>query len=361
MSERAIAWWRTSFGESEIQRVRQSVLNEHISQGPVTAEFEQAMAEALQVSYAIATTSGSVALAMSLLALGVGPGAEVIVPNRTWIATAHAVLLVGAKITLVDVLPDVPVLDVAKIREKITDRTKAIIPVHLNGRAVNMESLKDVAREFGLVVVEDACQALFSRNKSGFLGTQSQAGCFSLGVTKLLSTGQGGLIVTQDSHLNEKLRLIRNNGVVDIFTDTWNQFGFNFKFTDIQASFGLAQLQRVQHRIDRLHAIYQQYADGLNGLEFLHLLRSNVVGGELPLYVEVQCPNRNRLTEFLKSHNIQARPLPPNLNTSSYLDGAGVFPNSDRFAGAALYLPCGPEQPSGNVERVLEVLRQYQP
>ena len=201
-----VSWWRTSLGEEEIQKLRQSVSEEHISQGPVTEEFETRFAEALNVPYAVATTSGSVAILLALMALGIGRDDEVIMPDRTWIATAHAALFLGAKPVLVDVRPDVPTIDVAQIKSKITDRTKAIIPVHINGRGGDMEEIQTLAIEYGLLVVEDACQALFSKNSAGFLGTQSDAGCFSLGVGKLISTGQGGVVVTRSRDTYEKLK-----------------------------------------------------------------------------------------------------------------------------------------------------------
>lgn len=354
-----ISWWKTSFGEEELAAVRQAVNNEHISQGPVTAELESKIAEKIGVPYAIVTTSGSVALLLALMALGIGRDDEVIVPNRTWIATAHAAVLLGAKVVLIDSLPDIPSLDVARVREKITPRTKAIIPVHLNGRAVDMASVNNLAKEFGLVVVEDACQAFFSRNSAGFLGTQSDAGCFSLGVSKLISTGQGGMIVTKDQATYEKLKLIRNHGVVDNFTDTWNQLGFNFKFTDLLASIGLVQLSRATERIGHVRGVYAHYEKSLSELSFLRIIQVNDREGELPLYVEVLCDERKELMDFLNAQGIQTRPSLPSLHTSAYLNSKGDFPNSLVFAEKGMYLPCGPAQPLENVDKVLDTLRKY--
>ncbi len=354
-----IPWWRTLFGDAEIEKLRESVFQEHISQGPVTEQFEAELAAALDVPYTVMTTSGSAALLMTLMALGIGHDDEVIVPNRTWIATAHAVLLVGAKVILVDVRSDIPTIDVSQIRRKITSRTKAIIPVHLNGRAVDMKEIHSIAREHGLYVIEDACQALFSKNSNGFLGTQSDAGCFSLGVTKLISTGQGGFVVIKNRKTYEKLKLIRNHGVSDYFAETWNQLGFNFKFTDLLASFGLQQLRRVPGRIAHLNEIYTKYAAVMAELPFLQLVTINVSKGELPLYIEVICEQRDQLMEFLSSHGIQTRAVPPNLHIAKYISNDGQFPNSIVFGAQGLYLPCGPEQPLDNVNRVVEVLRLF--
>ena len=240
-----IPWWRTSFGEEEVQAIAEAIRAEHITMGPITAELEKKLAEALGVPYAVVTTSGSVALLMALIALGIEPGDEVILPNRTFVATAHAVVLLGAKVVLVDVRQDIPVLDVTQLRAKITPRTKAIMPVHLCGRGGDLEELLRIAKEHGLLVVEDACQAIFSRGEQGYLGTRSDAGCYSLGITKLIGTGQGGLVVTRDVETYQKLRLVRNHGVADVFKADFNLLGFNFKFTDMMAALGLVQLGRA--------------------------------------------------------------------------------------------------------------------
>ena len=356
-----IPWWRTSFGEEEVSQIRAAILNEHVSQGPVTAEFEARFAEALEVPYAVATTSGSTALLLALMALGIGRDDEVIVPNRTFIATAHAALLLGAKAVPVDVLPDTPTMDVSQIRQKITSRTRAIMPVHLNGRAVEMEQVNEVAEEYGLGVVEDACQALFSRSTAGYLGTQSDMGCFSLGATKLISTGQGGIVVTRSPKMYEQLKLIRNHGVADTFRASYEQMGFNFKFTDILASIGLVQLGRAPQRIEHTTAVYSKYAAAMGeyGLPFLQLIPVKVAQGEVPLYVEVLCTKRQELRDFLDPQGISTRPFLPDIDLSPHLNSDGEYPNSRVFSERGLFLPCGPEQPLENIDRVLEVLRVY--
>ena len=234
-----IGWWRTSFGEAEINRLRVSVLNKNISQGPVTEEFEADIARYLNVPYVVATTSGSAAIYLALTSLGLKQGDEVIIPDRTWIATAHAVMLAGATPVLCDVRSDVPVFDLEDVERKITAKTKILLPVHLNGRSTDMSALKNIAQKHDLFVVEDACQALFSKSPQGYLGTTSDAGCFSLGTTKLIATGQGGFVVTHDKTRYERLKLLRNHGVSNYYADKWNCFGFNFKFTDLLASFGI--------------------------------------------------------------------------------------------------------------------------
>lgn len=354
-----VPWWRTSLGPEEAQRLVHSISREHISQGPVTAEFESQLAAALGVPYAVATTNGSIALLMALMAVGVGRDDEVIVPNRTFVATAHAALLLGAKVVLVDTRPNIPTMDAAQVRSKITARTKAIMPVHLNGRAVDLTEVRNIAKEYGLYVIEDAAQALFSRNAFGFLGTQSDAGCFSLGMTKLITTGQGGVVVTQSAEMYERLKLIRNHGVVDTLNDAYTQMGFNFKFNDLLASIGIVQLSRAQTRVSQVNAVYAKYAAALSEFPFLKLIPVAVEDGEVPLWVEVLCAERAALIEFLSSQGVETRKFLPDLNLSPHLRNGGDFRHSKVFSEQGMFLPCGPEQPLENIDYTIEALRRY--
>lgn len=355
-------WWRTSFGDEELQQLANSLAHEHVSQGPITAEFEAKFANALGVPYAVATTSGSVALLMSLMALGVGQNDEVIVPNRTFVATAHAAVMVGATVVLVDVESDAPNIDIEQVKKRITPRTKAIMPVHLNGRASDMDGLNQIADEHGLYVIEDACQALFSRDSSGYLGTRSHVGCFSLGITKLISTGQGGVVVTRDEKIFERLILVRNHGVPDTFAGTYQQSGFNFKFTDLMASIGIVQLDRVADRITHVNRVYERYVSGINQLETpnLKLIPVDTAAGEISLYIEILCSEREALMEFLDARGIQTRPFHPDLHLSPHLGNTGEFPQSKPFGEKGLFLPCGPDQPLENIDRVIEALGEFQ-
>ena len=318
------------------------------------------MAEALEVPYVVATTSGSVALLITLMALGIKAGDEVIVPNRTWIATAHAPMMLGAKPVLVDVMQERPVMDTSKIREKINSRTRAIISVSLCGCAVNMEEVWQVARDHDLFVVEDVAQGLFSKYQGEYMGTRSDAGCFSMAISKLVSTGQGGFVATKKKELYKLMQLIRTHGVKDVTSASpFLRMGFNFRYTDLHASLGLVQLAKVQERIDNLKIIYSKYREALKKIEWLKLVPVHVEKGEIPLYVEVLVKERENLVQHLASRNIQTRPIYPDLDTAKHLDCRDDFPNTRVFGKEGLVLPCGPDQSMENVERVLRELEQY--
>ncbi|HLC74393.1 MAG TPA: DegT/DnrJ/EryC1/StrS family aminotransferase [Candidatus Nanoarchaeia archaeon] len=353
-----ISWWRISFGEQEIKKIRESIEGEHISQGAVTEQFEREVAQQLGMPYALATTSGSIALLLSLMAHDIGPGDEVIVPNRTWIATANAPHILGAKVVLSDVLPDEPSMDMDDVEKKITSRTKAIIPVHLNGRSCDMRKLNSIAKANNIKIIEDACQALFSRNSGGYMGTQSEVGCFSFATTKMISTAQGGMIVTHDEKLYKKMKLLRWHGAGDNIHPVYRMASCNFKFTDIQASLGLVQLSQKKEKIHHMIELYKMYREGLENIPSVKLIEVDI-SQEIPIYVEVLAQKKQQLTEYLMSNSIQARPALPNVSSAPYLKCSDNFPNSDRFEQQGLFLPSGPAQPFENVETVLKALRAW--
>ncbi len=354
-----ISWWRTTFGEKEIQRIAKSMRSGCVSQGRVTVEFEQRLAEFLEVEYLVAVSSGSTALLLALMTVGVKPGDEVIVPNRTWIATAHAVYLLGAKVVLVDVEPGRPIIDASKIEQKLTPRTRAIIPVHMNGRSSDMRKILEIGKTHNLAVVEDAAQALASRNAHGFLGTQSDIGCFSLSVAKTISTGQGGFAVTRNKELAQRMRAIRTHGVESVKDPKhWVMPGFNYRFTDIQASIGIEQLKLLPDRVKHLRELYTTYAEGLQKTSF-QLIPVDLETGEVPVYNEYLVEDREVWVEKLQRSGIETRPFYPDLDTASYFPQLDCdFPNSRPFGRKGVYLPSGPNQPVSVVNQIARCIKK---
>ena len=354
-----INWWRTNFGHKEIISLTNSVQNKNISQGKKTEELENKIAEILRVPYVVPCNSGSSSLLMSLMALNIKKGDEVIIPNRTWIATAHAILLSGAKPIIIDVEADTPLMNLKKMAKKINKKTKAIMPVHLNGRYLDIGQINEIIDSKPIKIIEDACQAFLSKNEKKYIGTEGDIGCFSLGMTKLISSGQGGFAVTKDKTLYKKLKLIRNHGVVDQFTDNWNSVGFNFKYTDLQASVALTQLNRYKKIISNVRNIYSLYLKSIKNNGLIKIVPVSIEKGNLPLYVELLCKERSQLTEYLAKRNIQVRPVPPSINSSSYIESNPNLVNSVRFAMQGLYLPCGPDQNIKDVKYVIKILNSF--
>ncbi|MDP6683391.1 MAG: DegT/DnrJ/EryC1/StrS family aminotransferase [Desulfobacterales bacterium] len=348
-------------GDKEVERVEQSMRLHNISQGEVTIEFENSIADFLGVKHAVAVSNGTSALLLSLMALGVGPHSEVIVPNRTFIATAHAPLLLGAKVVLVDAEPNRPILNVSKTEERITKNTKVIIPAHLNGRSVDMAEINSLAEKYSISVIEDAAQALGSRNRFGYLGTQSDIGCFSLSMGKIITSGQGGVAVTNDSDLADIMRKIRTQGLRNItYINRYNIPGFNFKFTDIQASIALVQIASILERIKRLNKIYREYNDALSQHEQLRPIAVDIDNGEVPLYNEYLCFDRDNFVKYLDDNGIQCRPFYPDLDRAEYMGRQhSQFINSRKFEKYGVYLPGGAGIDDSQIKIVVQSIQKY--
>jgi dTDP-4-amino-4,6-dideoxygalactose transaminase len=250
-------------------------------------------------------------------------------------------------------------MDVSQVEAKITPRTKAIIPVHLNGRRVDMDALKSIADSRKIPIVEDAAQAIVSRSPSGYLGTEGAMGCYSLGMTKLISTGQGGLMVTKDAGIQRQLRLARNHGVVDVFEASYTQLGFNGKYNDLAAAFGRAQIRRADHKKNYVTNLYHLYLEVIKELNYIEMIPVDLSGGEVPLWIEVSVADRAKFKDFLNERDIDSRKFLPNLNIAPHLKNEGKFPHSEFFADHGIFLPGGPGQPLSSVARVLEALKEY--
>lgn len=354
-----IPFWHLAIGVEESAAVAETMARKRFSMGPVVAEFEAEIARQLDVPYALCAASGTAALLMSLAVHGIGPGDEVLVPTRTFIATAHAALLLGAKAVLVDCKPDHPTLDVEDAARKITSRTRAIMPVHLNGRGADMAAVMALAARHGLVVIEDACQGLFSRHPLGYHGTIGNAGCFSFSMVKLVATGQGGAIVTRNKSTYERLRRFRDNGVADVISHTYLGPGGNFKYTDVAASIGLVQIRRREKKVAHVNTIYRRYRDGLAGLPFVSVLPVKIESGEVALWTEVTSARRDALMDYLAARGVQTRKFVPCCHTGPHFAAQGPLPHSVRFGREGFNLPGGPDLELRMVDQTIEILRKF--
>ncbi|MBV8245669.1 MAG: DegT/DnrJ/EryC1/StrS family aminotransferase [Candidatus Eremiobacteraeota bacterium] len=354
-----VTFWRHDLGDAEAAKVAEAIAQRRLSQGPITGELEARLAAYLGVAHVAMTTSGSTALYAAAATLGIGPGDEVILPNRTFIATAHAIMLTGAAVRLVDCEIESTVIDASQIERAITPRTKAILPVHLNGNAADMESINDIARRHGLFVIEDACQALGSRSAAGALGALGTFGCFSLGATKIVTTGQGGFVATSDPALHQRLVLFRNHGVSSTFIARYEHFGFNLKYNDVLASIGLAQLDRIDEYVAKHRAQYRRYQAALADLPFISMLEMPIDDGRVPLWIEAVCSARDRVHEHLLERRIQTRPFLPDLSESPHLgNDDALFVRSKRFRRDGITLPCGPDLSDEQFERTITALAE---
>jgi len=354
-----IPWWSTEFTSGEDLAVADAVRNRRLSQGVITSEFETILKDYLGVRNVIAVTNGSCALLVSLIAIGIKPGDEVLVPNRTWIATAHAVHLLGGIPVFVDTESNRPIMDLTDIEHRITSKTKAIIPVHMNGGAVDITTLKELSSSYDIQIIEDAAQALGSLSPERVhLGTESLMGCFSLSVAKIISSGQGGFITTDDDELANRLRAIRTHGVVNTLSgESWRTPGFNFRFTDVLASIGIVQLGLLPDRILRLTEIRKQYATELQDILKIRLIPSKQY--EVGPYIEVLVEDRSGLITYLQGKSIETRPFYPDLDTAPYWTSNQDCRNSKVFSANGLYLPSGPSLSDDQILKVTSSIKTY--
>lgn len=340
---RNLQFWTPQFGAEEKALLAEVIDSGFLNDGPLTARFERQIADLLGCKHVVATTSGTAAIFLALAAVGVGPGDEVIVPDVTFVATANAVSLTGAKPVLADVDPRTLNLDPQAAERAISPRTKAIVPVHVTGRAAEMDALLGVARSRGLLVVEDAAEAFLSKYHGKYLGTFGIAGCFSLSPNKTITTGQGGFITTDDDALHIRLRELKDQGRPVRGTggdDAHSSIGYNFKFTDLQAAVGLAQLRDVPRRMERMRIIYRGYREGLRDVEGIEVLPARIGEGELPQWTDVFANHRDELYDHLAARGMHGRRFWHPIHTQKpYAAPADRFPNSTRQVPHAMWLP----------------------
>ena len=238
--------------------------------GKRVQEFENLLKSYLKVKHVIAVNSGTSAIHASLLSLGVKPGDEVILPSFTFVATANSVIAAGAKPVFVDINKNDYTLDISDVVKKINSNTKAIIPVHLYGHPSDMDEINSIAKDNSLQVVEDSCQSLGSLYDQKQTGTIGNLGCFSFYASKVLTTGEGGAIVTNNDNLYEKLLMIRNHGMVHGY-DT-QVFGLNLRLPEVSAAIGIAQMRKVDRMLKMRKTNAELLFDGLKKFEQKGLL-----------------------------------------------------------------------------------------
>jgi len=329
------------------------------SLGKFVNKFEDSFAQFCDCRYGIATSNGTVALHLALRTLGIGEGDEVIVPNLTFIATANAVKYTGARPVLVDSEISTWNIDPALIERKITAKTKAIIVVHLYGHSAKMDEIIRIARKHNLFLIEDACQAhgvLYKGKKVGSLG---DLGVFSFYGNKIITTGEGGMVVTGNRKFDERARLLRDHAMSKVRRYFHAEIGFNYRITNIQAAIGLAQLENIEYIINRKIEIAHTYNELLKNVEEVSLPPDEAWAKNVFWMYSILIKNKMRdmlMVKLLES-GIETRPFFIPMHRLPPYRSREKFPISDMLSLQGVNLPCFVEVRKKEIKCICEKIK----
>ena len=352
-----IEWFNPRMTGKELYRLQEVLSSNFINDGPLTKEFEAAIAKLTDRNFAIAVPSGTVALTLALMAHEVA-SADVVVPDFTFIATANAVRLAGGNVVFADVDRKTLCITAATVEAVRTRRTRFVISVEVNGRSPNYAELNAYCRTNGLVLITDSCEALGADLDGKPLGKFGKASCFSFSPNKLVTTGQGGMVVTDDPDVNTRIRQLKNQGIFERGTggnDLHSTLGFNFKFTDLQAAVGLAQLEALPERVARCQQRDQWYRAALDGLDIEF---PGTEQNKTHLWFDILVPHHYALAMHLRSHGIGIREFWfPIHKQKPYLFNK-LFPVSTEVSNRGLWLPSSYDITEDQVGQVAACIRK---
>lgn len=358
-----IPWWEPQTGKIELELVAKVIKSNFPNEGDFTQLFEKKIATLVGSKYAVTTPNCTQAIFLALKGLGIGHGDEVIVPDLCFIAAPNAVDLTGAKPVLVDIDPNTLNLDPQSFKKAITRKTRAVIPVHVSGRPVAMEKIIQIAKKRNIYVVEDAAEGFMSKYKGKHLGTFGDAGCFSFSPAKTITSGQGGAIVTDNDKLYLRLKELKDQGRPKRGTggdDLHNVIGYNFKFTNLQAAFGLGQLTYLKKRIKRLGRNHLLYVKNLKGVKGIKVLECDIKSGVLPQWTDAIVEDRDGLDKFLRENNIDCRRFWFPIHTQiPYKQKGNKFPNSSKMSPKILWLPSAFTLKDEDIKYVCRKIKEY--
>jgi len=346
---------------AEIGRLAEVLDRNFLNDGPLTREFERQVAERVATSYGVAVTSGTAAIALALMAKGIGPGDEIIVPDLTFVATANAARLTGGTVVLADVERDRFTLSQESVEMRVTARTRAVVSVDVNGRGADYRWLEPFCRQHGFALICDAAEAFGSQFDGRPLGSFGDAACFSFSPNKTITTGQGGMVVTRHEDLYHRLLELKDQGRRQRGTggdDLHPTMGFNFKFTDLQAAVGLAQLGAFDERLAHAQRRDRWYKDALDGLPGVICPNISREIGEVRQWTDVLIERREDARREFDSRKIGVRAFWfPIHRQAPYRTTDELFPNADHVSNGGIWLPSHFHITEEEVGRVADAIR----
>lgn len=378
-NEKYIVFGSPHIGEEEIEEMVKTLRSGWLGTGPKTAEFERMVAELTGAKYAMAVNSCTAALHLSLVVAGVGPGDEVITTPLTFSATANSIIHAGAKPVFVDVDPKTMNIDVNKIEDAITEKTKAIVPVHLYGRPVEMDKVMEIAKKYNLVVIEDAAHSIDAEYKGKKIGNIGDLTCFSFYVTKNITTGEGGMVLTNNKEYADKIKIYALHGMSK---DAWKRFsddgykhydviypGFKYNMMDIQASLGIHQLKRLAQYDAHRKMIWDYYNKELKDLPIeLPNYEGEDMKHVMHLYTVLVDEDKAGISRDEFIYELHLRGIgtgvhynPVHLNKyyrDTYGYKNGDFPNAEYIGARTVSLPLSAKLTMEEAERVVKAVRE---
>jgi len=365
-----ISVFEPEIGDTEAAYVLDSLKRGMISgtiRGDYTGRFEALAAASCETQFGVTTTSGTTALALAVASLGLTAGDEVLVPSLTNIATAFAVLYAGAKPVFLDSEDITWNIDPKRIREKVTPRTRAIIPVHVYGHPVDMDPVMSLAAEFGLYVIEDNAESHGGEYKGRRTGGIGHIGCLSFYINKIVTTGEGGMLVTNDSAIAEKARCLKNLGYSDRDRYIHSDLGYNFRLTNLQAAIGVAQMEKIDVLIERRRRLASMYTERLRGIAGLHLPVEQPWAKNVywmySLVLEPELASRDSVRDRLLAKGIETRNFFYPLHRQPVFQNMGIvakdesLPVSESLGDNGLYLPSSPSLPEETIDFICNAFR----
>ncbi|MBW2097103.1 MAG: UDP-4-amino-4,6-dideoxy-N-acetyl-beta-L-altrosamine transaminase [Deltaproteobacteria bacterium] len=358
--------------EHDIQAVVSVLRSDWLTTGPKVEEFEQAFAGYVGARHAVAVSSGTAALHTAMFALGIGHGDEVIVPPITFVATANAVVFQGGTPVFADVEAGTLLMDPQQVQEKITSRTKAIIAVDYAGQSCDYDALHSIAKEHGLALMADACHSLGGQYKGRKVGTLADLTVFSFHPVKHITTGEGGMIATDDPELAERMRTFRNHGIDMDHTSrmkqgTWQyemmELGYNYRITDFQCALGLSQLNKLTSFVQRRREIAEMYDRAFASIKGINPLHTPPeVMNSYHLYV-IRVNDRDQLFGQLREKGIgvNVHYFPVHLQPyyqKTFETREGLCPVAENAYNHILSLPMFPQMNDNDIERVVTVIEE---
>jgi len=362
---------RPTIGDEELAQLRGVIGDTWLTEGPRSAAFSERLNAVIDTPFGVLAPNGTLALVLGLMGLGIGPGDEVIVPDTTFIGSANAVVMVGATPILVDVDPEHYCICPERAAAAVTDRTRAIMPVHMFGGCADMTAIMALAARHDLLVIEDAAQALGVSWNGRPAGSIGDVGCFSFFADKTITTGEGGYVTCRDEKVYERLRLLRNQGRFDRGSFIHPAIGYNFRITDMQAAIGLAQLDRLDTLVAGKARVLSRIREGLADVPEVRIVGPQAGSTFVPFRTVLIGDRIDALAGHLENAGIQTRsffyPLhrqpcfmevPDRLGGAARLDDA-LFPNAIHGFDHGMCLPVFPTLTDREVDHMTAAIRKF--